>query len=107
MTKEIDIMVNRIAKKFHPEKVVLFGSHARGSATIDSDIDLLIVMSALKNRRKTTIEIRKTLADIPASKDIIVASKQEIEQNNFSRNNIFHIALEEGKIVYDQKRRNS
>jgi len=38
--------------------------------------------------------------------DIIVASKQEIEQNNFSRNNIFHIALEEGKIVYDQKRRN-
>ena len=106
MTKEIDIMVNRITKKFHPEKVVLFGSHARGSATVDSDIDLLIVMSALKNRRKTTIEIRKILADIPAPKDIIVTSKKEIAQNNFSGNNIFHIALEEGKIIYDKKRRN-
>ncbi len=106
MTKEIDIMVNRITKKFHPEKVVLFGSHACGSATVDSDIDLLIIMPELKNRRKTTIEIRKTLADISAPKDIIVASKEEIVKNNFSRNNIFHIALEEGKIVYDQKRRN-
>jgi len=35
--------------------------------------------------------------------DIIVTSKQEIEQNHFSQKNIFHIALEEGKIIYDQK----
>ena len=106
MTKEIDIMVNRIAEKFHPEKVVLFGSHARGSAMADSDIDLLIVMSELKNRRKTTIEMRKILADIPVPKDIIVTSEEEIVKNNFSCNSIFHIALEDGKIIYDKKRRN-
>ena len=104
MTKEIDIMVNRITKKFHPEKVVLFGSHAHGLATSDSDIDLLIIMPKLKNRRETTIKMRKILADIPAPKDIIVTSKDEITNNNFSQNNIFHIALEEGKIIYDQKR---
>ena len=106
MLKEINKMVNRISKKFNPLQVILFGSHAHGLATVDSDIDLLVIMAELKNRRETTVAMRKILADIPAPKDIIVTSKEEIKKNNFSQNNIFHIALEEGKIVYDQKRRN-
>jgi len=106
MRKEIDIMVNRISQNFHPLQVIIFGSHARGSATVDSDIDLLVIMPELKNRRKTTVAMRKTLADIPAPKDIIVASSEEIKKNKFSQNNIFHIALKKGKIVYDEKRRN-
>ena len=67
----------------------------------DSDIDLLVIMPELKNRRKTTVAMRKILADIPAPKDIIVTSKEEIKKNNFSRNNIFHIALK-SVLVFEQ-----
>ena len=41
---QIDRMVKRIVKKFHPEMVILFGSQARGDAGPDSDVDLLIVL---------------------------------------------------------------
>ena len=41
---QIDCMVKRIVRKFRPEKIILFGSHARGEAGADSDVDLLIVM---------------------------------------------------------------
>jgi len=40
-------MVNRIVKKFHPQQIILFGSHARGEAGPDSDVDLLVVMPVL------------------------------------------------------------
>ena len=41
---QIDLMVQRIVKKFRPERVILFGSQARGDAGPDSDVDLLVVM---------------------------------------------------------------
>ena len=93
-------MVNRIAENFHPEKIILFGSHAYGKSTTESDVDLLVIMREFENRRKTTVEIRKILSDIPVPKDIIVSSVNEINNNNFSQNNIFYIALNEGKVIY-------
>jgi uncharacterized protein len=42
--KAIEQMVRRIVEQFHPERVILFGSHARGDAGPDSDVDLLVVM---------------------------------------------------------------
>lgn len=43
--KAIKEMVKRIVRQFQPEKIILFGSHARGTSRSDSDIDLLVVMS--------------------------------------------------------------
>ena len=42
--EQIDRMVKRIVRKFHPEQIILFGSHARGDAAPESDLDLLIVI---------------------------------------------------------------
>jgi len=41
--ERIEEMVRRIVRRFAPEKIILFGSHARGTAGPDSDVDLLIV----------------------------------------------------------------
>ena len=49
--KIIQTMVSLITRNFHPEKIILFGSYARGDAGPDSDADLLIVMNTGKNRR--------------------------------------------------------
>jgi predicted nucleotidyltransferase len=51
--KKIDAMVRRIVQRFDPEKVILFGSHARGTAGPDSDVDLLVVMTVRGSKRDT------------------------------------------------------
>jgi predicted nucleotidyltransferase len=78
--KKIGEMVRRIVEQFAPEKIILFGSHARGDADPDSDVDLLIVMPIKGSKRDRTIEIRKALAGMGLAKDVIVATPEEIEK---------------------------
>jgi len=49
---DIERMVRRIVRQFRPERVILFGSHARGEAGPDSDVDLLVVMRVEGSRRE-------------------------------------------------------
>ena len=76
---EIDEMVQRIAKHFNPDQIILFGSCARGTARHDSDVDLLVVMPVTGSKRDTQIAIRCALHDIHVAKDIIVATPDEVE----------------------------
>src|SRR5271170_3951828 len=73
----IDRMVKRIVKKFRPEKIILFGSHARGDAGPDSDVDLLVVMPVEGSKREKRIEIRLALHDIKVAKGILVSTPEE------------------------------
>ena len=56
--------VDRIIKRFNPEKIILFGSYAYGKPTMDSDIDLMIVMDTDEKPHKRAVLIRKALKDI-------------------------------------------
>ncbi len=47
-------MVRRIVHRFRPERIILFGSHARGDAGPDSDVDLLVVMSRRPRAQSAT-----------------------------------------------------
>lgn len=49
---KIELMVERIATRVDPERIVLFGSHARGDARPDSDVDLLVVMGVIGSKRE-------------------------------------------------------
>lgn len=95
-------MVQRIVDGFHPLRVILFGSHARGTARADSDVDLLVVMPRLDNRRATTIAMRRALGDLPVCKDIVVTTPAEIDRKGDLVGNVLRPALHEGKILYDQ-----
>ena len=96
-------VVERIALKFNPLRIILFGSWARGEAGPDSDIDLLVVLPKVENKRKTVIQIGNTLSNLPISKDIIVATPEEIEKRGRLVGDILRPALEEGKIIYERK----
>lgn len=96
----IRIMVERIAKRFKPEKIILFGSQARGTAEPDSDIDLLVVFATCPDRKAATISIMKALADLPVGKDIIVTTSEELETRGRLSSTILHPALHEGKVLY-------
>ena len=103
MDREITKMVRRIVRQFHPERVILFGSHARGEAGPDSDVDLLIVMPVQGPRRERQVDIRVALHDISVPKDIIVTSPEDFAWRKDTVGTIEYPAVREGKVLYARK----
>ncbi|MBZ0168102.1 DNA polymerase III subunit beta [Candidatus Methylomirabilis lanthanidiphila] len=99
----IQTMVDRIVQRFHPLRVILFGSYARGSAVPESDVDLLVVLREVADKRRTTVEIRRALGDLPVSKDIIVTTPDEIARRGDLAGSVLRPALRDGKVVYEQQ----
>lgn len=97
---DISEMVRRIVECFHPEQVILFGSHARGEARADSDVDLLVVMPVQGSKRQTQLKIRQVLHDIPVPKDVIVTTPEEFERRRRIVGTIERPAVREGKRLY-------
>ncbi|MBI4430287.1 MAG: nucleotidyltransferase domain-containing protein [Candidatus Omnitrophica bacterium] len=93
-------MVHRIVNQFHPQKIILFGSHARGTAGPDSDVDLMIVMPISGTRRQKQIEVRVALHDIRMPKDIIVVTPEDIERRKDIVGTVIRPAVREGKVLY-------
>jgi predicted nucleotidyltransferase len=98
----IPFLVERIIRRFDPLRIVLFGSHARGDAGPDSDIDLLVVFHQVDDKRKAAIEIRRALAGLPVGKDIIVTTPEEIARRGNLIGTILRPALRDGKVLYDR-----
>ena len=105
MTSEsiVSTMVERIVGQFQPSRVLLFGSYARGTAIIgSSDVDLLVVMSDVPDKRRAAVEMRRALRDLPASKDIIVVTPGDIARRGHVVGSVLHAALREGTVVYER-----
>ena len=98
--KMINEMVNRIVEHFDPEKIILFGSHARGEAGPESDVDLLVVMPITGSKRKKMVEIGVALHEIPLAKDIIVTTPEDFEWRKEIVGTIERPAEREGKVLY-------
>ena len=96
-------VVDRIVNKFHPVKIILFGSWARGSAREDSDLDLLIVLPKVEHKRKAAIQIGNSLSNLPIGKDIIVTTPEDIEKHGKTVGDILLPAIEEGKVIYEDR----
>ena len=93
-------MTNRIAKRFKPDKIVLFGSHARGTAGPDSDVDLLVIMPLNGTRREMATSIGMSLVGVNLPADVIVMSPDDIKRNRRQIGTVVCSAMREGKVVY-------
>ena len=100
LQKTIDRMVKRIVERFHPDQVILFGSHAQGTAGPDSDVDLLVVMSVTGSKREKQLEVRLALHEFKVSKDIIVTTPEDFEWRKEIPGTIERPAARDGKVVY-------
>ena len=94
--------VQRIARQFDPLRIILFGSWARGDAHPDSDIDLLVVLPHIENKRQAAIRIGNELSDLPVSKDIVVTTPEEIAVRGNIIGDVLRPALREGKVIYER-----
>jgi len=100
----IDEMVRRIVERFHPERIILFGSHARGTAGPDSDVDLLVVMPVTSKRGLTT-EMHLAVGAVGIAKDIIVVTPEEVQKYRDIPGTIVWPALHEGRVLYERAER--
>ncbi len=98
----IDEIVSRIAPRFSPEKIILFGSYARGEATEDSDVDLLILFRELDDPRERASEVYSSVADCPIAKDILVSTVARFERYKDVRNTVYWPASREGRVLYER-----
>jgi predicted nucleotidyltransferase len=103
VSKEIRQMVRRIVSRFRPERIILFGSHARGDAGPDSDVDLLIVIPVEGSRREKAVEIGVALHDIRVPKDIIVTTPEAFEARKEVVGTIEQPAASQGRLLYARK----
>jgi len=99
---EIEELSRRIERAFDPERIVLFGSHADGTATDDSDVDLLIVARTPLPPQERYAAARRLLADVPASFDIIVKTPEEYARWRSVVNHIVYFADKYGKVLYER-----
>ena len=96
-------MVSRIVTKFDPDKVILFGSYARGTAGPDSDVDLLVVFRHLEDtRRKKAIDIRVALNGMGSPKDVVVRTPEDLEQEKKVAGTIGREVQKDGKVLYER-----
>ena len=95
-------MVERIAERFDPERILLFGSRARGDAKDWSDVDLLVVMPDGTNRREAAVEMGVAVGDLPIAKDIVVTTPTHIAQRGHVIGTVLRPALREGKVLYER-----
>ena len=95
-------MVRRIVERFHPDRIILFGSHARGTPDPNSDVDLLVVMQPQGSKRRRAVEIHGLLAGMGIPKDVIVVTPEEFEAYRDAPGTVIKTAWQEGKIMHDR-----
>ena len=86
----------------HPQRIILFGSAARGEMNADSDLDLLVIAETY-DRRATARRIRRARPRRSAPLDVVVATTNEVEANRHDPCCFIHDALREGRVLYDAR----
>jgi len=92
----------RLVERFHPERIILFGSQAHGTANEHSDVDLLVICSFEGQRRRLMVEMDRVLWGLGIAKDIIVLTPQEYERDKRIPGTIARPASQEGKVLYER-----
>ncbi|HEY4689601.1 MAG TPA: nucleotidyltransferase domain-containing protein [Anaerolineae bacterium] len=99
----IRYIVDKIALDVAPQRIILFGSHARGEATDSSDIDLFVVQDSSASNREVRRQIEALLWGRRFDLDLIVRRPEEVARNLADGNPFYtrHI-LKEGKVLYER-----
>ena len=100
-------MAQVIVQEVEPERIILFGSHARGEARPGSDVDLLVVeregFGKQRSRRREAALLWRALAHFPVPKDILVYSQKEAAAWKDSPGHLVARALREGRVLYERR----
>lgn len=97
---EIQKLCEQIARDFRPERIILFGSYARGTPTPDSDVDLLVIMPFEGRHTQQAIRVLNKLnALMPI--DLLVRTPEQVRERVAMGDFFMREILEQGKVMYE------
>ena len=99
----LERIIQRIVEVADPEKIILFGSAARGEMGRNSDVDLLIIKEG-EDGLDLMARIYRNLRGVGAAVDAIVVAPEDVERYRDSHALIIKPALREGRVVYESSR---
>jgi len=94
--------VDTLVESFRPERVILFGSHARGTADDRSDVDLLVVCPVQGSRRALQVAMDRTLRGCRFARDIVILTREEFERDRHIPGTVARPAWLEGRVLYER-----
>lgn len=101
--REIQAVVDAIVQAANPVRVILFGSHATGRATENSDLDLCVIESEDfgrdRSRREEMVRLYRALSRFPIPKDVLVFSEREMRESRFP---VLNNILRQGQVLYER-----
>ncbi len=98
--RDIQEIVRRIVEVADPERIILFGSYANGTATEDSDVDLLVVKETDAPFAERSAGIRLALLEWPVGMDLVVQTPEEFARNRGMSWTVTAEALEHGSLLH-------
>ena len=101
--KTIQGIAATIAEKFDPQRIILFGSQARGEAGRGSDVDLFIEMDLTAPRLQLAREMRRAFAVYPCAMDIVIYTPAETKKWARAGASLAATVLREGKVLYERQ----
>jgi predicted nucleotidyltransferase len=100
---QIDDFAKEIARRFSPEKIILFGSWARGHAYSGSDVDMLVVIDHSDRNVDKAFEIENTI-DPRFALDLLVRTPADIDRRLAMNDYFIRDIVEKGQVLYDRHR---
>lgn len=94
-------VVERILTATRPQRVILFGSHARGDADEGSDLDLMVVFPQLSDKFGEMIRLHKAVGDVGVGVDVLVYSEEEYQRRSQVPGTVLYWARKQGRRLYE------
>lgn len=102
MTSTLENLVDILVREIEPDRIILFGSRARGDSNEQSDYDICVLKSGIVHRRKVAKHIYRLLYDINAPVDVIVDTPEHFDQLKNNRFLIYKEIARQGQIIYER-----
>lgn len=99
----LEHVTKTIVERFHPKRIMIFGSHARGEAGPDSDLDLFIEMDTLHRPPDRAIAISEGFGLRSWPLDIVVYTPEEVRRLRNINGTLLSVIEKEGKVLYEQR----
>ena len=104
MDKPLEKAIDIIVKVADPDKIILFGSHARGDSKKDSDYDLCVLKRNVEHRRKLAQQIYVSLCDVSTPIDVIVQTPDKFDELKDDPYLVYKQIAKDGVVVYEKPR---